>query len=138
MRALRGGAFGAYVVNFANADMVGHTGKLAETITAVETLDRCFGILEAACKEAGVVLLMTADHGNAEQMIDPQTGAPHTAHTTNPVPFVVCGTPGALTDGGALFDVAPTLLGLQGLTAPKVMTGRDLRRSRRKSKPAAD
>jgi len=127
VRALRGGAFGAYVVNFANADMVGHTGKLAETITAVETLDRCFGILEAACREAGVLLLMTADHGNAEQMIDPQTGAPHTAHTTNPVPFVVCGRPGALADGGALFDVAPTLLGLQGLTTPKAMTGRDLR-----------
>jgi 2,3-bisphosphoglycerate-independent phosphoglycerate mutase len=129
VRALRGGAFGAYVVNFANADMVGHTGKLAETITAVETLDRCFGILEAACKEAGVLLLMTADHGNAEQMIDPQTGEPHTAHTTNPVPLVVCGKPGALADGGALFDVAPTLLGLQSLSAPKEMTGRDLRQS---------
>jgi 2,3-bisphosphoglycerate-independent phosphoglycerate mutase len=127
VRALRGGAFGAHVVNFANVDMVGHTGKLAETITAVETLDRCFGILEAACAEAGAVLLMTADHGNAEQMIDPQTGAPHTAHTTNPVPFVVCGSAGALTDGGALFDVAPTLLGLQKLEAPKEMTGRDLR-----------
>jgi 2,3-bisphosphoglycerate-independent phosphoglycerate mutase len=131
VRALRSGAFGAYVVNFANADMVGHTGKLAETITAVETLDRCFGILEAACKEAGVLLLMTADHGNAEQMIDPQTGAPHTAHTTNPVPFVVCAPSGTLADGGALYDVAPTLLGLQQLAAPKEMSGRDLREPRR-------
>ncbi|HTR03464.1 MAG TPA: 2,3-bisphosphoglycerate-independent phosphoglycerate mutase [Thermoanaerobaculia bacterium] len=128
--ALRGGRFGASVVNFANADMVGHTGKLAETIVAVETLDRCFGILEAACREAGVLLLVTADHGNAEQMIDPVTGAPHTAHTTNPVPFVVCGTAGRLADGGTLADVAPTLLGLQNLPIPAEMTGRDLRRGR--------
>jgi 2,3-bisphosphoglycerate-independent phosphoglycerate mutase len=72
VKALRADAFAAYVVNFANADMVGHTGKLAETITAVETLDRCFGILDAACRDAGAVLVMTADHGNAEQMIDPR------------------------------------------------------------------
>jgi 2,3-bisphosphoglycerate-independent phosphoglycerate mutase len=128
VRALRGEQFGAYVVNFANADMVGHTGKLKETITAVETLDRCFGILEAACKEAGVLLLMTADHGNAEQMLDPATGAPHTAHTTNPVPFVVCAPRTALANKGALYDVAPTLLGLQLLTVPEEMTGKDLRR----------
>jgi len=115
-------------VNFANADMVGHTGKLPETIAAVETLDRCFGILEAACKEAGVALVMTADHGNAEQMIDPATGAPHTAHTTNPVPLVLCEPNGRLRDGGALFDVAPTLIGLQGLSRPEEMTGRDLRK----------
>jgi 2,3-bisphosphoglycerate-independent phosphoglycerate mutase len=127
VRALRGGRFGAHVVNFANADMVGHTGKLAETITAVETLDRCFGILEAACRDAGVLLMMTADHGNAEQMVDPVTGAPHTAHTNNPVPFILCGSPGSLADGGALSDVAPTLLGVQRLEAPAEMTGRDLR-----------
>jgi 2,3-bisphosphoglycerate-independent phosphoglycerate mutase len=128
VRALRDGRFAAHVVNFANADMVGHTGKLPETITAVETLDRCFGILEAACRETGTLLLMTADHGNAEQMLDPVTGAPHTAHTTNPVPFVLVGGPGALSGGGALFDVAPTLLGLQELPIPLEMTGRDLRR----------
>ena len=128
VRALRDGRFGAHVVNFANADMVGHTGKLPETITAVETLDRCFGILEAACKDAGVLLMMTADHGNAEQMIDPVTGAPHTAHTSNPVPFILCGGAGTLADGGALSDVAPTLLGVQRLAAPPEMTGRDLRR----------
>ncbi|HWZ85497.1 MAG TPA: 2,3-bisphosphoglycerate-independent phosphoglycerate mutase [Thermoanaerobaculia bacterium] len=127
VRALRDGRFGALVVNFANADMVGHTGKLAETITAVETLDRCFGILEAACRDAGVLLMMTADHGNAEQMVDPVTGAPHTAHTSNPVPFILCGSPGSLADGGALSDVAPTLLGVQNLEAPAEMTGRDLR-----------
>src|SRR5207302_10065824 len=117
--ALRERRFGAHVVNFANADMVGHTGKLAETIAAVETLDRCFGEVEAACREAGASLMMTADHGNAEQMRDPVTGEPHTAHTTNPVPFVLC-APGAgrLRSGGALSDVAPTVLALQGLEAP--------------------
>ena len=108
--------------------MVGHTGKLPETIAAIEILDRCFGILEAACREAGVLLMMTADHGNAEQMIDPVTGAPHTAHTSNPVPFILCGAKGALADGGGLADVAPTLLGIQGVAAPGEMTGRDLRK----------
>ncbi len=130
VRALRDGRFGAHVVNFANADMVGHTGKLPETIVAVETLDRCFGILEAACKDAGVTLVMTSDHGNAEQMIDPVTGAPHTAHTTNPVPLVLCVPGGSLRDGGALSDVAPTLIGLQGLSVPEEMTGRDLRKTK--------
>ncbi len=127
IRALRGGRFGACVVNYANADMVGHTGKLPETISAIETLDRCFGILEAACKEAGVLLMMTADHGNAEQMIDPVTRQPHTAHTTNPVPFILCAGKGALRDGGGLSSVAPTLLELQGLEVPGEMTGRGLR-----------
>ena len=128
VRALRDGRFGASVVNFANADMVGHTGKLPETIAAVETLDRCFGILEAACKDAGVTLVMTADHGNAEQMLDPVTGAPHTAHTTNPVPLVLCEPSAKLGDGGSLSDVAPTLIALQELEKPKEMTGRDLRK----------
>jgi len=128
VKALRGDAFGAYVVNFANADMVGHTGRLAETISAVETLDRGFGIVEAACREAGAVLAMTADHGNAEQMIDPRTGEPHTAHTTNPVPLVVIGGgAGRLASGGTLADVAPTVLGIQGIEETKEMTGRDLR-----------
>jgi 2,3-bisphosphoglycerate-independent phosphoglycerate mutase len=127
VRALAARRHGAYVVNFANADMVGHTGKLPETISAIETLDRCFGILEAACRDAGVVLAMTADHGNAEQMVDPETGQPHTAHTTNPVPFIVCSGKGRLASGGTLADVAPTLLGIQGLEAPPEMKGRDLR-----------
>ena len=126
--ALREGRFGAYVVNFANADMVGHTGKIPETIAAVETLDRCFGILEAACQEAGVLLLMTADHGNAEQMIDPVTGEPHTAHTTNPVPLILCAKDGTFRSGGTLADVGPTMLGLTGLPVPGEMTGRNLRK----------
>ena len=130
LRALEGGGFGALVVNFANADMVGHTGKLSPAISAIETLDSCFESIEAATVRAGAVLLMTADHGNAEQMIDPQTGQPHTAHTTNPVPFVLCRrTHGlALRSGGSLRDVAPTLLGLQGIPVPPEMTGEDLRK----------
>ena len=121
--------FGALVINFANADMVGHTGKIAETVEAIETLDACFGELEAACRETGAALLMTADHGNAEQMLDPVTREPHTAHTTNPVPFVMCGGGPRLPlrPGGALADVAPTILALQGLPVPGEMTGRDLR-----------
>jgi 2,3-bisphosphoglycerate-independent phosphoglycerate mutase len=117
----------ALVVNYANADMVGHTGKLPETIEAIETLDGCFGRVERAAREAGAVLLMTADHGNAEKMIDDATGQPHTAHTTNPVPFVMIGA-GAKRrlPPGTLADVAPTILALQGLPAPSEMTGRDL------------
>jgi 2,3-bisphosphoglycerate-independent phosphoglycerate mutase len=119
---------GAIVVNYANADMVGHTGKLPETIRAIETLDACFARVERAAVERGATLLMTADHGNAEKMIDAVTGQPHTAHTTNPVPFVIV-DPGsrARLRRGTLADVAPTILGLQGLEAPDEMTGRDLR-----------
>ena len=128
VRMLRESRFDAFVVNFANADMVGHTGKIPETIAAIETLDRCFGILEAACAEAGASLVMTADHGNAEQMIDPLSGQPHTAHTTNPVPLILRADGAPLRSGGALSDVAPTLLGLMGLDVPPEMTGTDLRR----------
>jgi len=128
VRAMERNGFGALVVNFANADMVGHTGKIPETIAAIETLDRCFARLEEAARKAGWILVLTADHGNAEQMIDPVTGQPHTAHTTNRVPVVICGDSGLrLRAGGTLADVAPTLLGLQGLPVPKEMTGRDLR-----------
>jgi 2,3-bisphosphoglycerate-independent phosphoglycerate mutase len=127
VKAAASDRFEAMVVNFANADMVGHTGRLPETIAAIETLDACFARLERAARESGWILALTADHGNAEQMTDPVTGKPHTAHTTNPVPFVVCAGEGPLRPGGALRDVAPTLLALQGLEAPPEMTGRDLR-----------
>jgi len=129
LRALAGGKFGALVVNFANADMVGHTGKIPETIRAIEVLDACFEKIEAAAKAAGALLVMTADHGNAEQMIDPVTRQSHTAHTTNPVPFVVCREDSGmrLRPDGTLGDVAPTLLALAGLPVPREMTGRDLR-----------
>jgi 2,3-bisphosphoglycerate-independent phosphoglycerate mutase len=126
-KALSTGLYQALVINYANADMVGHTGRLSETISAIETLDACFGRLEPAVAKAKGQLMLTADHGNAEQMIDPASGGPHTAHTTNPVPFVLCEKCTTLREGGALADVAPTLLGLQGLPVPKEMTGRDLR-----------
>ncbi len=126
-RAMSANRFEAIVVNFANADMVGHTGKIPETITAIETLDACFARLEDSARENGWLLVLTADHGNAEQMIDPSTGEPHTAHTTNPVPFLISSGNAPLRSGGALRDVAPTLLGLQGLPVPEQMTGRDLR-----------
>jgi 2,3-bisphosphoglycerate-independent phosphoglycerate mutase len=93
----------------------------------VETVDECLGrVLDAVSKRGGVALV-TADHGNAEQMIDPSTGEPQTAHTTYPVPLIVCGPGGALSSGGTLADVAPTLLGIQGLGVPPEMKGRDLR-----------
>ena len=115
--------------NYANADMVGHTGSIPATLAAVETVDRCLARVVAAATAAGARLLVTADHGNCEMMIDPETGGPHTAHTTNPVPFVLVDETrqGALRDGGALCDVGPTLLGLLGIEQPSEMTGRDLR-----------
>jgi 2,3-bisphosphoglycerate-independent phosphoglycerate mutase len=130
LEAVSSGAYDAIVMNYANADMVGHTGKLAETIVAVECLDACLGRLAEAVLARGGALLMTGDHGNAEQMIDPVTGEPHTAHTTNPVPLIVAaaGASGfSLAPGGSLRDVAPTILGIQGLETPREMTGRDLR-----------
>ena len=129
VRAMGAERFGAIVVNFANADMVGHTGRIAETVAAIETLDRCFARLDEAAREERWDIVMTADHGNAEQMIDPGTGEPHTAHPTNRVPLVIAGdSVRRLAPGGALADVAPTLLALQGLPVPGEMTGRDLTR----------
>jgi len=117
------------VVNFANGDMVGHTGNLAAAVKAVEVVDECLGRLAAAVLARGGALLVTADHGNCEVMRDPETGQPHTAHTTLPVPFIWIqeGAHGPLRAGGALEDVAPTMIGLLGLEKPKAMTGRDLR-----------
>jgi 2,3-bisphosphoglycerate-independent phosphoglycerate mutase len=114
--------------NFANADMVGHTGVMPAVITAVETIDECLGRIMAVAEPAGARVLVTADHGNAEMMVDPATGGPHTAHTTNPVPFIAVNAGDApLRHGGALCDVAPTVLGLLGVEPPPEMTGRDLR-----------
>jgi 2,3-bisphosphoglycerate-independent phosphoglycerate mutase len=115
--------------NFANADMVGHTGSIPATLKAVETVDACLARIVAEAERTGARLLVTADHGNCEMMIDPATGGPHTAHTTNPVPFLVVDEEGrtALREGGALCDVGPTILGLLGLEQPAEMTGRDLR-----------
>ena len=119
-----------FVVNFANPDMVGHTGKLDKTIEACQYVDTCLGWITKAVRQVKGITLITADHGNAEQMIDPLTGAPHTAHTINPVPFHLVdeASIGAkLRGGGALEDVAPTMLALLDQEKPIEMTGRDLR-----------
>jgi 2,3-bisphosphoglycerate-independent phosphoglycerate mutase len=114
--------------NYANADMVGHTGVMPAVVEAVETVDRCLARVLAAAESAGATVLVTADHGNCEMMVDPATGGPHTAHTTNPVPFVaVRAGAGTLRSGGALADVGPTILTLLDITPPLDMTGRDLR-----------
>ncbi len=114
------------VLNFANPDMVGHTGSLPAAIKAVETVDHCLGRIVDAITAQGGALLVIADHGNCELMRDPETGGPHTAHTTNPVPVILYGRPGATLSDGRLADVAPTLLQLMGLIQPPEMTGRSL------------
>ena len=120
--------FDRIVMNFANPDMVGHTGDVAATVRAVEVVDACIGKLAEVLFARDGILAVTADHGNAEMMQDPTTGQAHTAHTTNPVPFLVCGAREGLTlrEGGRLCDVAPTLLECTGLAQPDLMTGRSL------------
>ncbi|HVA13259.1 MAG TPA: 2,3-bisphosphoglycerate-independent phosphoglycerate mutase, partial [Stellaceae bacterium] len=122
------GRFDVVVVNYANTDMVGHSGDLQATIKAVEAVDRCLGRLADAVKRADGTLLITADHGNAEMMRDSATGQPHTAHTTNPVPLLLVNPPPGVAgiDDGRLCDIAPTLLALLGLKQPKAMTGHAL------------
>lgn len=120
-----------YVCNYANPDMVGHTGVLEAAVEAVEVVDAQLGRVLDVCRATGTSVLVTADHGNCEQMWDPETNGPHTAHTLNPVGIVLIEPEGrrtaaALRDG-ALCDVAPTILGLLGVTQPSEMTGRDLR-----------
>jgi 2,3-bisphosphoglycerate-independent phosphoglycerate mutase len=131
--AIRKGDFDAIIMNFANADMVGHSGKLEAAIKAVETIDECLGRIRQAMHDAGdTAWIITADHGNAETMIDPVTGGPHTYHTTNPVPFIIVSNDSRVTlnAGGALRDIAPTMLGVLGVQEPIEMTGRDLRITR--------
>ena len=129
--SIRSGAQDVAICNFANADMVGHTGVLDAAIEAVTTVDRCLGEVLEAVEEAGGSVIVTADHGNAEQMIHYDTGEPHTAHTTNEVPLVFFGPEfrGDLRSGGALCDISPTLLGMMGVEQPVEMTGRDLRKT---------
>jgi 2,3-bisphosphoglycerate-independent phosphoglycerate mutase len=127
-RTIETGEHDFLLCNYANADMVGHTGVLPAVIKAVETVDGCLARVLSSADKAGCRVLITADHGNSEMMIDPVTGGVHTAHTTNPVPFVAVGTQAAsLRAGGSLRDVAPTVLRLLGLEPPTDMTGRDLR-----------
>jgi 2,3-bisphosphoglycerate-independent phosphoglycerate mutase len=130
VKAIEKGAFDVIVVNFANADMVGHSGKLEPTIKAIEVVDACLGRIYHAVRQRGGAMIVTADHGNAETMIDPVTGGPHTYHTLNPVPFILASenrNQFSLRADGALQDISPTVLGILGIPQPKEMTGKDLR-----------
>jgi 2,3-bisphosphoglycerate-independent phosphoglycerate mutase len=132
LRAIEERETDVFIINFANPDMVGHTGKLKETIEAVQYVDTCLGWITKGIRQARGVTLITADHGNCEQMLDLTTGQPHTAHTSNPVPFHLIDEAARglkLREGCALEDVAPTMLGLLGVEQPAEMTGRDLRES---------
>ena len=129
-KAIADTAFDLIVVNFANADMVGHSGKIEPTVKGVEAVDAQLGRMYQALRQNGGAMLITADHGNAELMVDPATGGPHTAHTTNPVPFVLVSEDAArysLRPDGSLRDISPTLLGILGIEQPKQMSGKDLR-----------
>jgi 2,3-bisphosphoglycerate-independent phosphoglycerate mutase len=124
--AIDGGTYDLIVMNYANPDMVGHTGSLPAAIRAVETVDTGLGRIADAITRAGGALLVTADHGNCEMMRDPETGAPHTAHTTNPVPVLLLGAGNVTLHDGRLADLAPTLLSLMNLQKPAEMTGTPL------------
>ena len=126
--AIRGGKYDVIIINFANPDMVGHTGIENAAIKAIEAVDECVGRAVAAIKEVDGQMFICADHGNAEQLIDYETGAPFTAHTTNPVPFILVNADPSYTlrEGGCLADIAPTLIELMGLAQPAEMTGKSL------------
>jgi 2,3-bisphosphoglycerate-independent phosphoglycerate mutase len=126
VEAIDGGKYDLIVLNFANPDMVGHTGVLAAAIKAVETVDTGLGRIAEAIRRQGGALLVTADHGNCELMKDPETGGPHTAHTTNPVPVVLMGGGAQSIQDGRLADLAPTLLDLMGIDQPAEMTGHSI------------
>ena len=126
VEAIRRRKYDAIVCNYANGDMVGHTGNLAAATRAIEVLDECLGRVVTAMREAGGEVLITSDHGNAEMMADPQTQQAHTAHTLNVVPLIYIGRKAVAADGGALQDVAPTLLTMMGLPQPVEMTGHPL------------
>ncbi|MEO8726157.1 MAG: 2,3-bisphosphoglycerate-independent phosphoglycerate mutase [Acidobacteriaceae bacterium] len=130
VKAVKDTAFEVIIVNFANADMVGHSGKIGPTVQGVETIDRCLGEVYEAVRRAGGSMIITADHGNAEQMIDKASGGPQTAHTTNPVPLILVGEEAGLytlRHDGSLQDVSPTALGMLRLQQPGEMSGSDLR-----------
>ncbi|MBL8233447.1 MAG: 2,3-bisphosphoglycerate-independent phosphoglycerate mutase [Bryobacterales bacterium] len=128
VKGLKSESFDVIVVNFANPDMVGHSGKFEAAKKAIETCDICLGRIYPLIKERDAAWIVTADHGNSETMIDPVTGGPHTYHTTNPVPLVIAsGEKAPLRKGGSLRDISPTILGLLGLPKPPEMTGDDLR-----------
>jgi len=126
IEAIASGKYDAIICNYANGDMVGHTGNLEAATRAIEVLDDCIGRVVSAMREAGGEVLITADHGNAETMLDPQTRQAHTAHTLNVVPLVYVGRGAHAAQGGALQDVAPTLLAIMGLPKPQEMSGNSL------------
>jgi 2,3-bisphosphoglycerate-independent phosphoglycerate mutase len=128
VKAIASQQYALIVLNYANTDMVGHTGIPEAIIKAVETIDQCLAQLEDAARQTGYTLLITADHGNVEQMVDAETGAPHTAHTCNPVPLVLINGPSSVHQiaNGQLSDIAPTILTLLGLPIPPDMTGKSL------------
>lgn len=128
VEAIKAGKYDVIIINFANPDMVGHTGVEAAAIKAIEAVDKCVGRTVDAIKEVDGVMFICADHGNAEQLVDYETGAPFTAHTTNPVPFILVNADPSykLREGGCLADIAPTLIELMGMEQPKEMTGKSL------------
>ena len=126
--AIKSGKYDVIIINFANPDMVGHTAVENAAIKAVETVDECIGKTVAAIKEVNGVMFICADHGNCETLVDEETGEPHTAHTTNPVPFILVNADPkyTLAEGGRLCDIVPTLIELMGLQKPAAMTGKSL------------
>ncbi|WP_419569631.1 2,3-bisphosphoglycerate-independent phosphoglycerate mutase [Rheinheimera sp.] len=124
--AIQGGEFDVIICNYPNGDMVGHTGVLDAAIAAVEAVDHCIGRVVEALQQVGGECLITADHGNAEQMMDPESGQAHTAHTSDPVPLIYVGRAAEVTQGGILSDIAPTMLHLMGMPVPEEMTGKVL------------
>ena len=128
VEAIKSDKYDVIVINFANPDMVGHTGVIPAAVKAVERVDELVGEAVKAVEETDGVMFICADHGNAEKMLDYETGKPHTAHTTNPVPFILvnAGEGVSLREGGCLADIAPTLIDIMGLEQPKEMTGKSL------------
>ena len=128
VEAIKSDKYDVIIINFANPDMVGHTGVEAAAIKAVEAVDECVGRAVQAVKDVNGQMFICADHGNAEQLVDYETGAPFTAHTTNPVPFILVNADSACTlrEGGCLADIIPTLIELMGKEQPAEMTGKSL------------
>jgi 2,3-bisphosphoglycerate-independent phosphoglycerate mutase len=126
VEAIQGKKYDVIICNYANPDMVGHTGNFAAAVKAIEALDKSLGRVYESLREVGGEMLITADHGNAEMMQGEGTGQAHTAHTTNPVPLVYVGRPAVMASTGSLCDIAPTLLYLMGLEQPMEMTGTSL------------
>jgi 2,3-bisphosphoglycerate-independent phosphoglycerate mutase len=124
--AIEGGSYDVIICNYANPDMVGHTGKFDAAVKAIEAIDVCLGRIVAALDTFGGEMLVTADHGNAELMLDNNSGQAHTAHTTNLVPLIYVGRPAHMLENGALSDIAPTMLALMNMSIPPDMTGTPL------------